>query len=154
MPLVAEHKERLRAARPHPEAGWAHRLEPDRKHAAPDGNGKIVATERELIHIGDNGGIIKIEPNGGPTNWLVNSPMGAVLVGDSTPAEIQRRYRGAPIINLGALNRPTAATDLIVLSPLYEIDEPFRRMRNFLLRFRCVSGEHRSDISVTVMSVC
>jgi hypothetical protein len=68
LPLVAEHKERLRAARPHLEAGWAHRLEPGREHAAPDGDGKIVATDRELILIGDNGGIMKIEPNGGPTN--------------------------------------------------------------------------------------
>jgi integrase len=110
LPLIAEHKERLRAARPHLEAGW--KLEPGREHAAPDGNGKIVATDRELIHIGDNGGIVKIEPN--RANWLMNLPMGAVLVGDSTPglrsAELRRRYRGAPIINLDALNRPKAAT--------------------------------------------
>jgi integrase len=106
LPLVAEHKERLRAARPHLEAGW--KLEPGREHAAPDGNGKIVATDRELIHIGDNGGIVKIEPN--RSNWLVNLPKGAVLVGDSTPLELRRRYRGAPIINLDALNRPKVAT--------------------------------------------
>ncbi|MGD0533760.1 MAG: hypothetical protein ABSA62_16265, partial [Methyloceanibacter sp.] len=34
LPLIAEHKERLRAARPHLEAGWV--LEPGREHAAPD----------------------------------------------------------------------------------------------------------------------
>ena len=106
LPLIAEHKERLRAARPHLEAGWV--LEPGREHAAPDGNGKIIATDRELIYLNHNGGIVKIEPN--RTNWLVNLPKGAVLVGDSTPAELRRRYRGAPIINLDALNRPKATT--------------------------------------------
>jgi hypothetical protein len=113
LPKIAEHKARLLAARPRLEASWAWRLEPGREHVAPDGNGKIVATDRELIHIDHNGGILKIEPNGGPANRLVNWPMGAVIVGD-TPTrqrltELRQRYKGATIINLAALERPAVA---------------------------------------------
>ena len=112
LPKIAEHKARLLAARPRLEASWAWRLEPGREHVAP-GNGKIVATDRELIHIGANGGITKIEPNGGPANRLVNWPMGAVIVGD-TPTrarltELRQRYKGATIINLASLERPAVA---------------------------------------------
>jgi integrase len=111
-PLVADHKAKLLAARPRLEASWAHRLEPGREHAAPDGGGKIVATDRELIHIGHNGGILKIEPNGGPAHRLVNMPMGAIIVGD-TPArpltELRRLYGGGPVINLDRLERPATA---------------------------------------------
>lgn len=113
LPKIAEHKARLLAARPRLEASWAHRLEPGREHAAPDGIGKIVATDRELIHIGGNGGIVKIEPNGGPANRLINWPMGAVIVGD-TPTrprltELRQMYKGATIINLASLERPAVA---------------------------------------------
>jgi integrase len=112
LPKIAEHKARLLAGRPRLEASWAWRLEPGREHIAPDGNGKIVATDRELIHI-HNGGIVKIEPNGGPANRLVNWPMGAIIVGD-TPTrqrltELRQRYKGATIINLAALERPAVA---------------------------------------------
>jgi integrase len=113
LPRIAEHKARLLAARPRFEAAWAHRLEPGREHAAPDGNGKIVATDRELIHIGGNGGIVKIEPNGGPANRLVNWPMGAIIAGDATPpaklTELRRQGWG-PVINLDRLERPAPAT--------------------------------------------
>jgi integrase len=72
-PLVAAHKAAILAARPRIEAAWQHRLEPGREHAAPDG--KIVATDKELIHIGHNGGIVKIEPNGSPAFQLVGAPL-------------------------------------------------------------------------------
>jgi integrase len=110
LPRIAEHKARLLAARPRLEASWAHRLEPGREHAAPDGNGKIVATDRELIHIGHNGGILKIEPNGGPANRLVNMPMGAVIVGDTPTRPLSELRRIGPVINLASLERPAAAT--------------------------------------------
>src|SRR5580704_18256691 len=45
LPKIAEHKARLLAARPRLVASWHHALEPGREHAAPDGVGKIVATE-------------------------------------------------------------------------------------------------------------
>jgi integrase len=112
LPRIAEHKARLLAARPRLEASWAHRLEPGREHAAPDGVGKIVATERELIHIGANGGIAKIEPNGGPANRLVNWPMGVILAGDGTPPAMltqARRQGWGPVINLDRLERPVPA---------------------------------------------
>jgi integrase len=64
MPLIERHKARLLAARPHIETVWIPKLEPGREHTSPDG-GRIVATERELIHLGHNGSIIKTEPNGG-----------------------------------------------------------------------------------------
>ena len=80
-PMVAEHRAKLYAARRRFETVWKHAMEPGREHAGPDGD-KIVATDRELIHIGHNGSVLKIEPNGGralqpmknnesvgPANW-------------------------------------------------------------------------------------
>ncbi len=64
MPLIEKHKARLLAARPRVETIWVPELKPGREHAGPDG-GKIVATERELIHIGHNGSILRTEANGG-----------------------------------------------------------------------------------------
>jgi integrase len=70
LPMIAEHKTALLAARPRLEITWKHALEPGREHAAPDG-GKIVATDRELIYIGGNGSILRQEPNGGRAAQLV-----------------------------------------------------------------------------------
>ena len=74
LPKIAEHKAALLAARPRIETTWQHRLEPGREHAAPDG-GKIVATDKDLIHIGHNGAILRIEPNGSPAHQLVGGPL-------------------------------------------------------------------------------
>jgi integrase len=63
LPLIAEHKAHLLAARPRVEPFWLHKMEPGREHVGEEG-GKIIATDRELIHIGHNGTIIKQEPNG------------------------------------------------------------------------------------------
>jgi len=69
LPKISEHKARLAALRPRLRTIWQHRLEPGREHAAPEG-GKIVATDRELIHIGHNGAITKTEPNGGLADFV------------------------------------------------------------------------------------
>jgi integrase len=74
LPLIAQHKAALLAARPRVETTWQHRLEPGRKHVAPDG-GEILATDKELFYLGHNGAIIKTEPNGGPAFQLVGGPL-------------------------------------------------------------------------------
>jgi integrase len=107
LPKIAEHKARLLAARPRLEAIWAHRLEPGREHAAPDGVGKIVATERELIHIGANGGILKIEANGGPAFQIVGN--GALSARDEFAA-FDAAYDGTVTEGIvERLRRPVAA---------------------------------------------
>jgi integrase len=78
-PMIAEHKAKLLAARPRFDAVWKHAMEPGREHAGSDG-GKIVATDKELIHIGHNGNVLKIEPNGGRALQLVSNKEN---VGDS-----------------------------------------------------------------------
>lgn len=70
---IKAHRAKLLAARPRIETMWQHRLEPGREHAAPDG-GKIVATDKELIHISHNGSITRTEPNGSPAYQLVGGP--------------------------------------------------------------------------------
>jgi hypothetical protein len=56
-PLITAHKTSLLAARPRVETTWQHKLEPGRKHVAPDG-GEILATDKELFYVGHNGAII------------------------------------------------------------------------------------------------
>jgi integrase len=68
--MVAEHKAKLLAARPHIEATWQHQYEPGREHVGTDG-GRIIATERELIHLDAEGVITGQSPNGGPAFQLV-----------------------------------------------------------------------------------
>jgi hypothetical protein len=70
LPLVAEHKRRLQAARPRIETPWQRKLEPG-LHAGPDG-GQIAATERELTYYNHNGAFLRTEPNGGPAVALIN----------------------------------------------------------------------------------
>jgi integrase len=70
LPLIAQHKATLLAARPRLESFWQHKLEPGRKHVAPDG-GEIIATDRELLYLGHNGSIIRTESNGGPAYRLI-----------------------------------------------------------------------------------
>jgi hypothetical protein len=69
-PMIANHKAKLLAARPRIETTWQHKLEPGRKHVAPDG-GEIIATDKELFYIGHNGAITRTDPNGGPAFQLV-----------------------------------------------------------------------------------
>ena len=67
LPIIAEHKAEaaLLATRPRIEPTWRHELEPGREYVGPDGT-RIVATEKELIHIGHNGAIFRTESNGAP----------------------------------------------------------------------------------------
>jgi integrase len=112
-PLVAEHKAALMAARPRLVASWHHAYEPGRMHAAPDGVGQILATDRELHFIGHNGDVIRTEPNGFAANRLENWPMGAIIAGDATaPAKLTelRRQGWGPVINLDRLVRPSCPT--------------------------------------------
>src|SRR5208282_5391650 len=74
LPMIAEHKAALLAARPRFETIWQHQYEPGREHVGPDG-GRILATERELFFIGHNGAITRTEPNGGPAHGLVGGPL-------------------------------------------------------------------------------
>ena len=70
LPMIAEHKAKLYAARPRVEMVWQHKLEPGRKHVGEDGE-EIVATDRELLYFGHNGTVIKTEPNGDFARALV-----------------------------------------------------------------------------------
>ena len=70
--MVAVHKAKLLAARPRLERTWQCRLEPGREHTASDG-GRIIATDKELIHLGKDGSIIRTEPNGGEAFVIVGN---------------------------------------------------------------------------------
>jgi integrase len=70
LPMIAEHKARLLAARPRLETTWQYQLEPGREHVGPDGE-RIIATERELIYLNHNGAIVRTVPNGSPAYQLV-----------------------------------------------------------------------------------
>jgi integrase len=98
-PMVTAHKDALLAARPRIETAWQHRLEPGREHVGPDG-GKIVATDKELIHIGHNGSIERIEPNGGPGYGIVGGPL---TVRSLAEAFIEADFGSGPA------SRPTVA---------------------------------------------
>ncbi len=65
LPLIAQHRARVLARQPRFVTGWWHEFEPGREHALPDGT-KILATAKELHYVGQNGSIIRTEPNGGP----------------------------------------------------------------------------------------
>ncbi len=73
-PMVTAHKAALLAARPRFERPWVHKLEPNREHVGPDG-ARILATDRELFHIGQNGSITRTEPNGQLGYQLVGGPL-------------------------------------------------------------------------------
>ena len=100
--MIGEHKARLLAARPRVETVWQHALEPGREHVGEDG-GKIIATEKELIHIGHNGAIIKQEPNGGIAHRLVSrDPL--------TAYGVVQALLNAEGEEFGPVARPTVAT--------------------------------------------
>jgi integrase len=74
LPLIAEHKARLLAARLRFETTWRHEYEPGREHAGPDGQ-RILATDKELFFIGHNGSITRTTLNGGLAHQLVGGPL-------------------------------------------------------------------------------
>jgi integrase len=100
--MIGEHKARLFAARPRVETVWQHKMEPGREHAGEDG-GKIIATDKELIHIGHNGAIVKQEPNGGIAHRLVSrDPL--------TAYGVVQALLNAEGEEFGPVARPTVAT--------------------------------------------
>ena len=70
LPMIAEHKVKLLEARPRLETIWKHDYEPDREHIGPDGD-RVIAADRELIHLDSEGRITRRSPNGGPAHHLV-----------------------------------------------------------------------------------
>ncbi len=76
LPMIAEHKAKLLAARPRIETSWAHQYEPGREHVGADGQ-RIIATGRELLYLSHNGAITKTAPNGAPAFQLVGRPLTA-----------------------------------------------------------------------------
>jgi integrase len=64
LPMIAEHKAKLLEARPRLQRSWQPQYEPGREHPGPDG-GRIIATERELIHLDANGRVTGKSDNGG-----------------------------------------------------------------------------------------
>jgi hypothetical protein len=62
-PMIAEHKAKLLEARPGIQISWLHRFTPGQEHVTPDGD-RIIANDRELIFLSDNGAIVRKEPNG------------------------------------------------------------------------------------------
>lgn len=80
LPLIAEHKARLLAARPRLEPVWRHEYEPGREHVGPDG-GRIIATDRELLYISNDGTVTQTVPNGGRTFQVaLDVPLGSRVV--------------------------------------------------------------------------
>jgi integrase len=72
LPLIAEHKTRLLEARPRlVEGPWVSQYEPGREHVLPDGN-RVIATERELLHLDATGRITAKTENGGQVIQWVN----------------------------------------------------------------------------------
>jgi integrase len=63
LPYIQDHKVRLLEARPGIQVTWLHRFAPGQEHITPDG-GRVVADDRELIFLNDNGAIVRKEPNG------------------------------------------------------------------------------------------
>ena len=70
LPMIAEHKVKLLEARPRLETIWQHDYEPDREHIGPDGD-RVIAADRELIHLDSEGRITRRSPNGGLAHQLV-----------------------------------------------------------------------------------
>jgi integrase len=70
LPMIADHKAKLLATRPRIEPTWQHQYKPGREHVGPDG-GRIIATERELIHLDAEGRIVGQSSNGEPAYQLV-----------------------------------------------------------------------------------
>jgi integrase len=70
LPLIAQHKAKLLEARPRFETSWRPEYEPGREHIKPNGE-RVIATERELLHLDAEGRIIDKTENGGLFHQLV-----------------------------------------------------------------------------------
>jgi integrase len=89
LPMIAEHKVKLLEARPRLETTWQHEYEPGREHIGPDGE-RIIAADRELIHLDGEGRITRHSPNGGTAYQLVGRKLTLrsvveAITGDQSP---------------------------------------------------------------------
>jgi integrase len=89
LPMIAEHKVKLLEARPRLETTWQHEYEPGREHIGPDGE-RIIAADRELIHLDSEGRITRHSPNGGTAYQLVGRKLTLrsvveAITGDQSP---------------------------------------------------------------------
>ena len=89
LPMIAEHKVKLLEARPRLETTWQHEYEPGREHFGPDGE-RIIAADRELIHLDSEGRITRHSPNGGTAYQLVGRKLTLrsvveAITGDQSP---------------------------------------------------------------------
>jgi hypothetical protein len=89
LPMIAEHKVKLLEARPRFETVWKHDYEPGREHIGPDGE-RIIAADRELIHLDSEGRITRQSPNGGTAYQLVGGKLTLrsvveAITGDQSP---------------------------------------------------------------------
>ena len=108
LPLIAEHKAKLLAARPRLVPAWVKR-HPLGLQVGPDG-ARFFATERELHYLDDNGGTIRTEPNGGPGHKIVNLPVGAVIHFGEPTQPISELRRIGPVFDVSKMERATAPT--------------------------------------------
>src|SRR5580704_607346 len=102
LPMIADHKAKLLAARPRLEKTWAPQLAPglhdapkllDLGYTLPEG-GRIFATDRELHYLDASGATVRTAPNGMPALRLVGRGPEAVRL----------------LNNLGKAERPTVLT--------------------------------------------
>jgi integrase len=70
LPMIAEHKTTLLAARPRIELAWRREYEPG-LHVAPDGS-RIFATDKELHFLDAQGATVRTTENGAPEHRIVN----------------------------------------------------------------------------------
>jgi hypothetical protein len=108
LPLIAEHKAALLAARPRLEAAWVPQYEAG-LHVGPDG-GRLFATERELHHLNDDGAVIRSEPNGAPGQRVENLPFGAIIHFGNPGRPINELRRLGPVFDISKMDRPKVAT--------------------------------------------
>ena len=97
LPMIAEHKAKLLEARPRIETTWRHEYEPGREHVRPDGE-RVIAADRELIHLDSEGRITRRSPNGGTRYQLVGRKLTArsvieAICGDEFPFNDEVRPR-------------------------------------------------------------
>jgi integrase len=89
LPMIAEHKAKLLARRPHLDKIWWHQYTPG-LHVGPDG-GRIYATDRELHHLDASGTPVRTGPNGVPAYHFVGRGPGAKrLFNDLLAGKLER----------------------------------------------------------------
>jgi integrase len=108
LPMIAEHKAALLAARPRLEPTWVPKYQPG-LHVGPDG-GQLFATERELHHLDANGAVVRSEQNGGPGDRILNLPFGAVIHFGNPTRPISELRRLGPVFDITKMHRPKVPT--------------------------------------------